>query len=202
MSQRFYPKSTKVEASNVFFTADTHFDHANVIKYSNRPFQDIHQMNEELVERWNLKVPSTGIIYFIGDFCFRDHKRWNYFLERLNGTKHLIIGNHDKANPKLVKGFSSASFIKYLKVSEEGLEPQGIYLSHCAHRTWPSMHYGHWHLHGHSHGSLTDDNGLPFWGKILDVGVDSHNYTPLSYFDIKEIMKNRRISSNDDHKPK
>lgn len=85
-------------AKNTFFTSDTHFGHANIIRLCNRPFKDVEEMNEKLVENWNRVVPEDGTVFHLGDFAFGGSALWNSIIPRLNGQIYLIIGNHDRKN--------------------------------------------------------------------------------------------------------
>ena len=172
-----------------WFLADTHFSHANIIKYSNRPFASKFEMNSKLMENWNTKVSQDDTVYHLGDFCFADEQEGQSILDRLNGKKHLIIGNHDKTGVKL-SGWESVSHYK-----EVSIDGQFIVLCHYAMRVWNKSHHGAWMLYGHSHGSLPDDpNALSF-----DVGVDCHNYQPLNMDDIRRIMKKKTYKPIDHH---
>lgn len=172
----------------IFFTSDTHFDHANVIRFCDRPFESVGEMNEALIKNWNAKVKPQDTIYHLGDFCMgSDGQR---IMNRLNGKKHLIIGNHDKKGVKL-NGWESVSH--YVELNHN---KQFIVLSHYAMRVWNKSHYGSWMLYGHSHGSLPDDpNALSF-----DVGVDCHNYAPLSFSEVKAIMAKKNYKPVDHHR--
>ena len=85
----------KFESERVWFTADTHFGHENIIRYCHRPFANAGEMNAELIRRWNEAVPEDGIIFHLGDFCHGNAQVWNSILEGLHGRKYLILGNHD-----------------------------------------------------------------------------------------------------------
>lgn len=78
-----------------YFTSDFHFNHANVIKYCNRPFETVDQMNEVLLKAWNEVVKPEDTVYFLGDFCFNPQKALEW-LSKLNGEIIFISGNHDK----------------------------------------------------------------------------------------------------------
>jgi calcineurin-like phosphoesterase family protein len=86
------------------FTSDTHFGHANIIRYSNRPFDSVPEMNEALIANWNARVAWDDTIYHLGDVAMGpwtgDEKEgldsWDSILTRLNGYKILVIGNHDR----------------------------------------------------------------------------------------------------------
>lgn len=78
-----------------FFISDTHFNHANVIEYSRRPFASVDEMNERLIENWNATVGPDDQIYHLGDFAMSDRTQIPAFLARLQGNIVLVPGNHD-----------------------------------------------------------------------------------------------------------
>lgn len=76
--------------------SDTHFGHANIIGYENRPFESLSQMDNILIKNWNSVVKKNDVIYHLGDFAFHyDEQKLKDLLSKLNGHKVLIIGNHD-----------------------------------------------------------------------------------------------------------
>ena len=79
----------------VFVISDTHFNHANVIKYCNRPFEDVEQMNETLIKNWNETVSNNDVVIHLGDVGFGKKEEIAAIIKRLNGRKILIKGNHD-----------------------------------------------------------------------------------------------------------
>jgi len=171
----------------IYFTADTHFFHGGngknrgVIKYCNRPFSSVEEMNEKLIENWNNTVGKKDTVYHLGDFAFGKKEDVRKLRFRLNGKIHLILGNHDYRNKlnKLENTFTSISDIKTIKY-----EKQIIVLCHYALRVWDRSCYNTWQLYGHSHGNLPPD------GKQIDVGVDvGKRYAPVSFDTIKLIMK-------------
>ena len=100
----------------IYYIADTHFGHANILKHDHRPFENTEEMDTTLINNWNERVKTNDDVYIIGDLCFRnaDHPE-EWYLKRLNGRKHLIIGNHDKAllrNEKAMSYFYSVDTIK------------------------------------------------------------------------------------------
>ena len=82
--------------ANVFFTADTHFGHTNVIKFCARPFASDEEMDEALIENWNAKVKGCDTVFVLGDMFYRCENVAE-ILRRLKGKKHLILGNHDSS---------------------------------------------------------------------------------------------------------
>lgn len=172
----------------MWFTSDTHFGHANVIKYSNRPFDDVEEMNESLIKTWNDRVSEKDIIYHLGDFSFLGEKETMNILRRLNGHKHLILGNHDDSRWDW-KYFESVNYYKEVKHDKKK-----IILMHYPIESWNGAHRGSWHLHGHCHGNL--DNGL---NTRIDVGVDCFRYAPVSFEEISKLMEKRAFIAVDHH---
>ncbi len=79
----------------VFAISDTHFGHANVIDYCNRPFSSVEEMDETLIENWNSTVNKNDVVIHLGDFGLGNKDYIKSIIERLNGKKILILGNHD-----------------------------------------------------------------------------------------------------------
>lgn len=170
-------------ARPIFFTSDLHFFHKRICEFTGRPWNNVEEMHEGLIERWNNVVALTDEIFIVGDFSLASNKRTATVLERLNGTKYLIRGNHDRHEGL----FEWEKDLYTLKVKDPDA-PKGvqkIVLCHFPILVWDSRHYGAWHLHGHSHGNLADDpNALR-----LDVGVDVWGFSPVSYERIREAMR-------------
>ncbi|MFA8451198.1 MAG: metallophosphoesterase family protein [Bacteroidales bacterium] len=174
---------------NIYFTSDHHFGHKNIIKYSNRPFADVEEMNNSLIERWNSKIQKNDKVYHLGDIGFCDTSTLKHIISQLNGKIHLVKGNHDRISSEIKNLFEWVKDYHELKLNDvdHNSGKQLIVLSHYAMRVWNKSHHGSYHLYGHSHGELPDDiHSLSF-----DVGVDAHNYYPLSYQEVKEIMNKK-----------
>lgn len=175
------------------FTADTHFSHGNIVRYSHRPFANVREMDECLIERWNQVVRPEDTVYHLGDVCLGSPGRAKEILSKLNGSIHLILGNHDK-NPFLKfcgERFESISPMKdvYIQDPEASQGRQHIVCCHYAMRTWNKRHWGSWCLYGHSHNELPElPNELSF-----DAGVDGAEPfgTPYSYPKVKERMSKK-----------
>ena len=176
----------------IWFTSDTHFGHKNILKYTDRPFSSVEEMDEILIENWNNRIEKDDEVYHLGDVALCSPKKLREILARLNGKIYLIRGNHDKSAEACRDRFEWIKDYYELEISDpEGhKEKQLIVLFHYAMRVWQASHYGTYHLYGHSHGELPDDpNALSF-----DVGVDCHNYAPINYDEIKSIMKSKSWS--------
>jgi len=169
-----------------FYTADTHYSHKNIIKYEDRPFKTTEEMDEYLIYKHNQKVKKEDNVYFIGDFAFADDIRVLHILNRLNGNKFLIWGNHDK-NIKKSKILQSA-FIwcrDYAVVYEKETP---VILFHYPIQVWDRKHHGSIHLYGHVHSNK--DNHHPMINDLINaynVGVDVRNFEPVTLDEILGI---------------
>lgn len=88
----------KFDGSRVYFTSDTHFNHTNILRYCQRPFRNVDDMNEQMIANWNETVSEDDVIFHLGDFCLGGAAEWTRILDRLNGKIYLIMGNHDLKN--------------------------------------------------------------------------------------------------------
>ena len=84
----------------IYFTSDTHFGHARIIELCARPFANVDEMNEALIQKWNAVVGPDDVVYHLGDF-FMGPKETVLLRKRLNGKIVLIKGNHDKKDAVL-----------------------------------------------------------------------------------------------------
>lgn len=186
------PLATK---NNLWFTADHHFGHANILRYCQRPFADVEEMNGALVESWNRVVAKGDTVYHLGDLFLLLPAEATKLMARLNGSICLIRGNHDRTADQMKGRFQWVKDYYELTVADDEAQggKQRIVLFHYALRVWNRAHYGAWHLYGHSHGTLPDIPG----SLSLDVGVDCHGFTPLSYNEVKAIMSARRVERSE-----
>jgi len=182
----------------IWFSSDLHLSHSKVISHAKRPFKDIEEMNEALIKNWNDSVSEKDIGYILGDFSFAKGEETARFIRRMNGAQiHLILGNHDaKMKDWVKKEFDSVQHYLEIKIPDETLEhgKQFVVLCHFPFLTFNKCHHGAWNLHGHCHGTLKNNKG-----KRLDVGVDCFDYKPVSYEQIKEIMKSKEFVAEDRH---
>lgn len=185
------------DKNKLFFTSDTHFYHKNIIEYCNRPFLNQYEMCNAIRDNWNKKVPEDGIVFHLGDVSLTANpKALENFLYSLNGTIHLIIGNHE--NDALSKEYIRkrwASIHDILEIfvldDESSNKIQHIVMCHYPMLVWNCSHKTSWQLFGHVHGGLSNKGKLNHKPTQLDVGVDSHNFTPLSYQEVKEIIESQ-----------
>lgn len=164
---------TKFESGeHLYFTSDTHWWHTNVIKYCNRPFKSVEQMNDTLIVNWNSIIGKDDTVFHLGDFCFCGPIKAKEILEQLNGNIILIKGNHDYKS--VVKLFDEVYPQVHLNI-----EDKSVYLNHYPFASFPENCY---QLFGHIH----SNSGI-YSKNQYDVGVDNNNYKPISWNKIKEI---------------
>jgi calcineurin-like phosphoesterase family protein len=195
------------EPEKLYFTSDTHFDHTNIIKYCDRPFKDKDHMNEIMIENWNKTISNNDNVFHLGDFCWGGRGEWIHFLSRLNGQKILIQGNHDR-DKDIPNHLFDQIYQGFVNIEVKDEKPQRITLCHYAMLSWLQSHKGAWNLFGHWHSSTVhkpegngpDDvevaeyvnNEEVAYDKLrptqYDVGVDGNNFSPISYYQIKEII--------------
>ena len=181
--------------NNVWFISDTHFGHKNIIKYDNRPFTDVEDMDKAMIDNWNSVVKNGDLVYHLGDFAFyRDQKQVEAVLAQLKGQKYLIEGNHDHKQVRRAKGWTNVLDYYELKVDMGGSRKQLICLFHYPMMTWNTAHHESWHLHGHCHGTLKAPETTR-----MDVGVPCIDYTPISLEAVADIMSKRTYGTVDQH---
>ncbi len=155
----------------IWFTSDWHLGHKNIIKYCNRPFKDVNDMDRALVWEFNKLVKPEDTTYFLGDFCF--HKDKQFYINMLNGTKIFLWGNHDK-------DYLFKSFPTYLEIDSYGML---IGMSHFPARfekVFGSTDYLDLKLCGHVHEKWKSKN------EIINVGVDVWDFKPVSIIHLKK----------------
>ena len=184
----------------VAFTSDSHYAHDNIIKYSNRPFANIEEMNTALVNGINEVLPEGGTLYHLGDWSMSKIDYAFEFKNRINKNIEIILieGNHD--DNKLRDPNFRKLFKGIYPLLEVHVNKKRITLCHYAMKTFNKMNHGAWHLYGHSHAGLPDDpNQLS-----LDVGVDSAykilgEYRPFTFTEIADWMSRKTFKALDHH---
>lgn len=162
----------------IFYTADLHMGHQNILKLSNRPFATIEEMHRVLVENWNAVVQENDEVYIVGDVIFRSNDHPEQYLKQMKGIKHLIVGNHDRQNLKK-ETFTNwfASIQEYLCIEDEGRK---VVLFHYPILEWDGYFRGSYHIYGHIHNS--DGNyANQIMGQVknaFNAGVDVNDFTP------------------------
>jgi calcineurin-like phosphoesterase family protein len=98
-----------------FFTSDTHFGHSRVIELCKRPFDDTTAMDEAMIRAWNDRVAPDDIVWHVGDFDMGRDDKIEATFHRLNGVKHLVLGNHDEEREEIRRRLKTLPADPYLK---------------------------------------------------------------------------------------
>ncbi len=180
----------------IYFSSDWHLGHANIIRYDNRPFENVDEMNHVIIGNVTRQLEKGDSLYFLGDFSFTrsiNEAEGHMKAIALTGADLFFIkGNHDKRDTiKLYEKYGT-----YLgeqkKIEVDGQE---IVLNHYAMRVWDKSHRGAWHLYGHSHHSLPELNdSLSF-----DVGINGWEYKCVSYLSVQAKMSKKKYVPIDHH---
>lgn len=190
------------DAEKIYFTADTHFNHENILGFCSRPFKGVKEHDEALIENWNKKVPDDALVFHLGDVCFGNCAYNRDILKRLNGNIYLVLGNHD------IRGDAYGRYKnRFIGMSMETLVTIGdqkIILNHfpllCfagSYRKKPVWQlYGHVHTSPYSRGRDMDRIDGNVFPHQYDVGVDNNNFTPVSFAELREIIKVRTEQNN------
>jgi calcineurin-like phosphoesterase family protein len=180
----------KFTDQNIFFTADTHYHHPNIVGPSVsswqsgfRNFDSMEQMDNTIVSNMNELISENDILFHLGDFAWGD-RNVEWFRKRIHCKNiYLILGNHDKEIRRRQKLQTL-----FTKVFDFGVEIEinntRIVLCHYSMKVWNQWHNGSIHLYGHSHGKL------PGVGRSKDIGMDTNNFYPYSYLQIFQEMEN------------
>lgn len=208
-----------IQRKPIFFTSDWHIGHANVIKFDKRPFRNVDHMHEVLIKRYNGQITEDGICYHLGDVGMASVSTVKSVIDRLNGTKILVLGNHDgNLNRMYNCGFDAVMYSSELYIAGER-----VTLTHCPLRgvfredatqmhgyvegdNWhkESKHIrfstddtGQFHLHGHTHCGPANDKPVKT-DRQWDVGAPGNNYTPVSFSAVESwIAKELQKRKND-----
>lgn len=167
---------------DIWVVSDTHFGHTNIIKYCNRPFGNIHEMNQCMVDNWNSTVKDGDLVYHLGDVYmstleFSGNEAW-YLLSRLKGRKRLVLGNHDEGKDNvLLKHFQKIVAWRHFKEF-------GLLLTHVPVHPGTLNDKTPINVHGHIHQNIVR-NGNVSDKRYKNVSVEHTNYTPVNIDDLR-----------------
>ena len=197
----------EIKRKPIFFTSDWHVGYANVLEFDKRPFKDLHHMHRVLINNYNSSVPIDGVCYFAGDMGLCKTETLSKIIKQLNGTKVLILGNHDRNTHSMY----SQGFDVVLNAAIFYLGKYRISMSHCPlpglfrekvegmkgakeGENWHGEHKNQlfmsqdttvdFHIHGHIHSGPHCDKPKST-NNQFDCGVAANNYRPVSMSEIE-----------------
>jgi calcineurin-like phosphoesterase family protein len=157
-----------------FVISDTHFRHAKIIQYCNRPFVSTDEMDNYMIQQWNKTVSNKDLIIHCGDFCMGPKEEVEKIIEQLNGIKILVKGNHDRAT---TTWWENRGFEVYKQYMIED------YI--FSHKPILDLEYGMYNIHGHIHN--VDTVNIKGYDKRIHINVcvEVINYTPIDFEELR-----------------
>lgn len=169
---------------NIWVISDTHFGHANIIKYCDRPFANTAEMDEMMFDNWNQTVKDGDIVYHLGDVYFGGNEYaegWNKKFKKLPGRKRLILGNHDEGKDKYLQdAFQKISMwrmfpefgllLTHVPVHESNI---GVRVAENEDEVGDQIRVLH-NVHGHIHQNPSPNENY------TNMSVEWINYTPVN----------------------
>lgn len=197
-NNRTKPVEVPFNPEKIFFVSDMHFGHKNIMTFCQRPFKDLDEMKDKLIENWNNTVKEDDLVFDLGDFAFAGTGEWRRILRELNGFHILIRGNHDVSRapqPSALKDFFAVCESLTIKIGD-----QKIYLSHYPYLCFDGTYKKEdqpWQLFGHVHLSpIKEKNTGKDFDRLqmlfpnqYDVGVDFNYYRPISFMELKSKIE-------------
>jgi len=190
----------------VWFTADTHFGHANIMKYCQRPFlneeergklandprgawrvsaESVERHDTALLDAINQCVARDDTLWILGDFCWGKFREAKTYVDRIACDRvNLVWGNHDDRTV-------GAAFAKTIEQGMVNVQGQRIWLNHYPMRSWDGRFHGSWHLYGHVHGRLVEEDSARPEFLTRDMGVDVCDFRPVSFDELTTYMAPR-----------
>ena len=172
----------------IYLTADMHFGHSGVIELSHRPFSNVQEMDRLITYNWNNTVSKRDTVYVLGDVWYKSERNAADYVQKLNGKKYLIKGNHDS------KALKNNEFVKLFEdiqdIMETIIDGERVIMCHYPMGEWNGYFRGAWHAHGHIHNNRTGVfEYLLTQERALNAGVDINGFRPVTFKELKENNK-------------
>lgn len=167
---------------NIFFISDTHFGHQNICKFTRkdgsalRPWDDVSEMDADMIKLWNNKVGKRDVVYHLGDVVI--NRKSLAILNELNGDKRLVLGNHDI--------FDTTDYLKYFKRVHGSHKIDNLWLTHIPVHIDSVPHWSTANVHGHIHYQDVDHP------KYFNVSVERIEYSPVSLDELKKLISKKQ----------
>ena len=171
----------------IYFISDQHFGSKDIIPYYDRPFENVRQMDNELIRRYNSHVKKNDTVIFVGDFWHEDKNSFDYYANQLNGKKYFLRGNHEnKSNihplaltiniPNTTRDENSSIYENRAFITHEPLNADLNYRINIV---------------GHMHNKWLALKRENSW--LVNVSVEMWNYYPVNFGDIKEAIRRTEL---------
>lgn len=180
----------------IYYISDTHFKDQKIFDKCSRPFASLDEMEKTVVEKWNKKVKNGDTVYVLGDIGKDDDPSTILIFSRLNGLKHLLVGNHDHEMLEEIKKSGMFESVKFIDLIEDsGFK---VCLCHYPLMDWMEFNRSGLLVYGHIH-NKTEKNG-PAYKQIKDYyknlpayncGVDVIDFEPKTLEELINIKKEK-----------
>lgn len=166
-----------------WFTADWHLNHKNVLKLSSRPFGDIEQHDEYILNKCNELVDKDDVLIFCGDLAWnQSYNNYKSIFEKINCKNiYFILGNHDSKSA-LIRCQKEGLITSIIENKIFNIDSDHIFVSHFPYREFIGFHNGYYHIYGHCHGNIPD------YCKSTDCGVDCWEYGCVEWSELKQYI--------------
>lgn len=188
---------------SLYLISDTHLGHRNIIKYCDRPFNSLEEMNSTIISNWNEVVGYDDVVLFGGDLAMTKPEKAIEYARKLNGNMVILSGNHDDFDKwRTPYPVLESEYFDYNYFGEK----YEFYYTHWPprynskterkdsrvqpHYTKPPEWFDNWVIHGHTHNN--DLKNFPFINneeKTINVSSEVINYTPLEINDLIKIIQ-------------
>ena len=173
----------------IYYISDLHIGHKNAIRFDERPFSGIDEMECEIIRRWNEKVSSDDDVYILGDVFYRFKGDRTGFLKKLGGRLHLIVGNHDFEILKDEAALGCFDSVDKLRqIVDNG---RRVVMCHYPIISWNMKHFGAYHVYGHVHSKVNEETLFMMkQERAFNAGCMINNYEPCT---LDELERNNRL---------
>ena len=173
----------------IYYIADIHFQDQRIFELCSRPFKNLEDYEEQIITKWNNKVEESDTVYLVGDISGENNNRILDTLKKLNGHKHLILGNHDTEVIDLYRNSGVFETIKDMDFIRDN--NRDVHVCHYPMMDWKHFNYGSYHVYGHIHNKNGTQN-VPSQNaykqiieyykdkKAYNCGVDVTNFEPVT----------------------
>lgn len=176
------------------YTSDLHFGHKNVIRFDQRPFADVEEMDACLIRCWNARVQPDDMVYIVGDICYHSQKGPEWYLKQLKGHKILVLGSHDGPILENLEAQRCLEGIERLMHVKDG--GHNLCLCHFPIAEWNGFFRNTWHIYGHIHNRKAETYEImKTRPRALNAGCMINHYAPASFH---ELVKNNEIFQTED----
>lgn len=162
--------SSDVKLMTIWIISDTHFMHKNIIKYCNRPFKTVEEMDEVMISNWNQSIDKDDVVIHLGDFSLGSKIKRGELRSKLNGTIILILGSHDGSKYRIAKD-------GFIVVDSPILIDDFVF----THKPIGIVPDDKWNIHGHIHEKETS-------GRRVNVSVEQMDYKPIKLNNLYKLV--------------